>query len=90
MVGHPRCVPSPVRGITTATMAIRRRMVLVGLIAALLAGACGTSSFSEATPEVAAETASLLDGSFSTISGDAIELSDLQGDDVVLWFWAPW
>ena len=68
----------------------RRRLALIGLAFALLASACGTSSFSEAMPAVAEETASLLDGSFSTISGDAIELGDLQGDDVVLWFWAPW
>lgn len=26
----------------------------------------------------------------STITGDQIDFASLAGDDVVLWFWAPW
>jgi len=31
-----------------------------------------------------------LTGQFSTLSGESINLDDFQGEDVVLWFWAPW
>ena len=31
-----------------------------------------------------------LAGSFTTIGGGQIDLGSLQGQDVVLWFWAPW
>ena len=34
--------------------------------------------------------ASLLSGEFETIAGSSIDLASLQGEDVVLWFWAPW
>ncbi len=27
---------------------------------------------------------------FSTLAGETIDLASLQGQDVVLWFWAPW
>ena len=29
-------------------------------------------------------------GEFETIDGGVIDLETLQGEDVVLWFWAPW
>ena len=29
-------------------------------------------------------------GEFSTIGGATFDLGDLEGEDVVLWFWAPW
>ena len=31
-----------------------------------------------------------LTGGFSTIGGGGIDLGSLQGQDVILWFWAPW
>lgn len=46
------------------------------------ASADGESSESGGVPELA--------GEFATISGGQIELNSLQGQDVILWFWAPW
>ena len=31
-----------------------------------------------------------LNGTFATVGGQSIDLATLQGQDVVLWFWAPW
>lgn len=43
------------------------------------------------TPEPApVVTVPELAGSFATIGGGQIDLGSLQGQDVVLWFWAPW
>jgi hypothetical protein len=33
---------------------------------------------------------SVLVGEFDTLGGDTIDLASLDGQDVVLWFWAPW
>ena len=32
----------------------------------------------------------LLDGRFETLGGETVDLAAFQGQDVVLWFWAPW
>jgi len=32
----------------------------------------------------------LLFGEFETLSGATFDLSTVAGEDVVLWFWAPW
>lgn len=29
-------------------------------------------------------------GEFASLGGEAIDLADYAGQDVVLWFWAPW
>lgn len=47
----------------------------------------------DAAPEVVAEPdapPALLSGTFETLDGDTIDLGSLEGQDVVLWFWAPW
>ncbi len=41
-------------------------------------------------PEPALDSNSPLNGTFATVGGQSIDLGDLQGQDVVLWFWAPW
>ena len=43
-----------------------------------------------AAPEPAFDPNSPLNGTFSTVGGQSIDLASLQGQDVVLWFWAPW
>lgn len=78
---------------------------LVSLTAALLAllliaAACGGDDSSTATAPAAgdssgetADTGSDLPEQFftaPTVGGGQIDLGDLQGQDVVLWFWAPW
>lgn len=68
---------------------------LVGaLFGVLLLASCGGSSSDVATsaPVDAGESASasLLTGDFPTVQGGQIDLASLEGQDVVLWFWAPW
>ena len=33
---------------------------------------------------------SVFSGEFQTLSGETFDLGSLEGQDVVLWFWAPW
>jgi hypothetical protein len=53
---------------------------------ALALSACGGSGGSTSDIEVSA------DGSFTatSLSGEPVALSDYAGQDVMLWFWAPW
>lgn len=51
---------------------------------ATLAMACGGSG----VETTAADTA--LTGTADTLAGGQIELTSLEGQDTVLWFWAPW
>ena len=55
---------------------------------ALLAAACG--GVTEETEFTASPEVALLTGEFETLDGDTIDLASLEGQDVVLWFWAPW
>lgn len=65
---------------------------------AMLVAACGSGE--TASPEVteapaAPETTAVPEVSFPsftvpTSDGGQIEWTSLQGQDVVLWFWAPW
>lgn len=64
---------------------------IVPLVAAgsLVAAACGGSEVT--TTEVAAgESASVYDLSAATVSGSQLDFGTLEGQDTVLWFWAPW
>jgi hypothetical protein len=51
-----------------------------------LAAACGPADV-ESEP---GQTLPPLEGEFTTLDGGSIDLAQLQGQDVVLWFWAPW
>lgn len=70
----------------------RARIGIIALALALFLAACGGSaSPTAAVPDAAeGETASALVGEFPTVSGVGIDLNSLEGQDVVLWFWAPW
>lgn len=68
---------------------------------ALGAAACGSSDSSDAAaPAVDATQAesagsgdaasSVLDISATAADGTAVNLSDYAGQDLMLWFWAPW
>ncbi|MEM9463807.1 MAG: hypothetical protein AAGA90_00445 [Actinomycetota bacterium] len=52
------------------------------------ATACGAGGGAGSGPADAAADA-LVD-EFETLDGTTIDLASLQGEDVVLWFWAPW
>jgi len=64
----------------------RPKALAIVAIALLLLSACG------GTPErtVASGAEQLLVDEFETLDGQTIDLATLQGEDVVLWFWAPW
>jgi hypothetical protein len=77
---------------------------LVGLFVALalFATSCGGGS-TETTAEVVAESTSAPTSDAAedtepaeasvvatTVDGGQIDFGSLQGQDVVLWFWAPW
>jgi len=49
-----------------------------------------TTEAEPTTTETPRDPDSPLNGEFATIGGSSIDLGDLQGKDVVLWFWAPW
>lgn len=65
-----------------------RLLTLMALVAglALFTTSCGGGGGSTSTVELAA------DGSFTaeTVDGEAIASTDYAGQDVMLWFWAPW
>lgn len=61
----------------------------------LAVAACGGSATvteQSSAPVESSEPAgnSLLTGSVGTVSGEQFDLGSLDGQDAVLWFWAPW
>ncbi len=81
------------------------RVATLALGASLLAAACGGSTTITAADSGAAsgsDTASasnaasgstanpLLTGTVGTVAGGQFDLGSLEGQDAVLWFWAPW
>lgn len=74
---------------------------LFGLIAAACGGAETTASTSDAIEAQTAQTAQaegdapaadggVYGGDFVDLNGQTIDLASYEGQDVVLWFWAPW
>ena len=59
-------------------------MVLAVATIATLATACGGSGVETTAADVA------LTGTADTLARGQIELTSLEGQDTVLWFWAPW
>ncbi len=76
----------------------RRRAPLaaVALALALVASACGGSDVDTEVEVGAAAgaaddaTASLFTGEATTIDGETFDLATLAGEDLIVWFWAPW
>lgn len=74
----------------------RFRTAAAGAALALTLAACGgeattTEAASGADDAVAsAPAAAPIAGSFPTVAGGQIDLASLEGQDTVLWFWAPW
>ena len=44
----------------------------------------------EAAGDAPVAQASLLTDTFTTTTGETIDLAEFEGQDVVLWYWAPW
>ncbi len=53
---------------------------------ALVIAACGGTT----TEQAAGPNMADLSGAFETMDGGQLEFGSLEGQDVVLWFWAPW
>ncbi len=82
----------------------RTRLTSFAAGALLLLSACGggATAAEEATAPATAPAAadavgdapvaaaSPLVDQFTTVSGETIDLANFQGQDVVLWYWAPW
>ena len=82
----------------------RLRVGAVGLCLALFASACGTAADETATaaPADSGDAAAVVEEAPSaggpglptlvadTVDGAQIDTNSLEGQDVVVWFWAPW
>ena len=75
-----------------------KRLAAATSLAALLAVGCGSAAETvdvaenapAATEADSSEPSALPDVGGTLVSGGQFELNDLAGQDVVLWFWAPW
>jgi len=66
---------------------------LVTALSLMLAACGGGSSTTDVSDQPASESAParpVIEGVFDTVSGTQIDLGSLEGQDTVLWFWAPW
>ncbi|MDH3705654.1 MAG: hypothetical protein OES57_06275 [Acidimicrobiia bacterium] len=75
-------------GTTTNTVVSVRRLLLVLVSVAVLAAACGGSD--DGGEATASGPDSAPDFSGTTIEGTELVSADYAGQDVILWFWAPW
>ena len=69
---------------------MRRRIALS--VVALVLSACGASG-DDATNQRVAPDAPIDEAastSFALVGGGTIDLADYGGQDLALWFWAPW
>lgn len=64
----------------------RIRLLAVVLVAALTAVACGGSE----DEDVAATVSDQLDFTAPDVRGGQVVGAEFAGQDVVVWFWAPW
>lgn len=79
---------------------MRMRHALSAAAMAIALAACGgeadvdtTAEAADAAPATEAETVSEAEATpvvFDTVTGGQIDLGALEGQDTVLWFWAPW
>jgi hypothetical protein len=78
---------------TITDMTRLRAATLVTALSLVLAACGGGSSTTDTSDQPASESAPagpVIGGVFDTVSGTQIDLGSLEGQDTVLWFWAPW
>lgn len=76
----------------------RFRIAAAGSALLLALAACGGDAETATTAEpsnsgadaAAAPVEPAITGSFATVAGGQLDLGALEGQDTVLWFWAPW
>ena len=76
---------------------MRSRLLAAFVIASVALAACGSGAdggdgqadvqASGSDRELAVD---LLSGVSTTLDGSTFDLGDVAGQDVILWFWAPW
>jgi hypothetical protein len=85
-------------------VSVRRRTAAIVAAVGLVLSACGSSSDDATVAETAAPTSpstSTADGAVDappdveavmvpTADGSELDFNSLRGQDVMLWFWAPW
>ncbi len=59
------------------------------LVAALLSLGLAACGGDDAGPDLALEQ-SVFDGTAQTVQGESFDLNELAGQDLIIWFWAPW
>ncbi len=73
--------------------------MLIAAIFGIIAAACGggttdtaatTSDAIAAQAQGDAPAAGVFDGSFIDLNGETVDFASYEGQDVVLWYWAPW
>lgn len=70
-----------------------RAAAVVAALSFVVAACGGGASTTDASAQPASESAPaapVIDGVFDTVSGSQIDFGSLEGQDTVLWFWAPW
>lgn len=74
-------------------MNARRRLSLaLVLVASLLAASCGSGTDTAAPSDLGASESESDFPSFTaqTVDGSQLDFGSVEGQDTVLWFWAPW
>lgn len=70
------------------------RPLLAALVAACVLAACGGTDAGDqvvggdAGPDPA--DTDLLDFEATAVDGSTVDVADFAGEDLVVWFWAPW
>jgi len=62
----------------------------LSFVVAACGGGASTTDVSSPAASESALAAPVIEGVFDTVSGTQIDLGSLEGQDTVLWFWAPW
>jgi hypothetical protein len=66
---------------------VRRRRIAAGVMAVLAIAGCGGGDEEETSSTVGPDT---FEGTATTLDGEQVDLATLAGEDLVVWFWAPW
>lgn len=74
------------------TIMSRSRAASIAVVLLLTLGACGSDSAPVESAAAAGDASAgpAIEGSFATVSGGQLDFGALEGQDTVLWFWAPW
>ena len=75
---------------TAPTVTAVRRLLLVLFAVTMAATACGGGGADDGLATGTGSGGSLPDFGGTTVDGRQLVSADYAGQDVILWFWAPW